>query len=157
MTVGKTRVRRICPLTAPDNGARLWKLTTRWEQKLKDIVTELEDGHPRFRHMEWKNLFDRKLDSTPLQTLKDTFTHSLPTFSLPLGEETVKWTAVWLEDIAIWARFGTLSQVANLDKGKREKVRKRVFEALKGDDVERNDKGEVAVHGVTYLAWTSRI
>jgi hypothetical protein len=36
-------------------------------------------------------------------------------------------------------------------------VRKRVFEALKGDDVERNDKGEAAVHGVTYLAWTSRI
>jgi hypothetical protein len=107
--------------------------------------------------MEWKNLFDKQLDSKPLQTLKDTFAHSLPTFSMPLGEEMVKWTAVWLEDKAIWARFGTLSQVANLEEGKREEVRKRVFEALKGDDVERNDKGEAAVHGVTYLAWTSRI
>ena len=124
---------------------------------MKDILAELEDGHPRFRHMEWKKLFDKQLDSTPLQVLKDTFTHNLPTFSLPLGEEIVKWTAVWLEEEAIWARFGTLSQIANLDEGKREEVRKRIFEALKGDDVERNEKGEIAVHGVTYLAWTSRL
>jgi hypothetical protein len=40
--------------------------------------------------MEWKNLFDKQLDSKPLQTLKDTFAHSLPTFSMPLGEEMVK-------------------------------------------------------------------
>lgn len=147
----------VCQLTISDNGAKSWQTTTHWEQKLKEIVAETDDSHPRFRHMKWKDVFEKQLDSTPFQTLKDTFTHRFPTFSLPLGEETVKWTAMWLRDEAIWDRFATLSQIANLDDGKKEEVRKRVFETLKGDDVERNDKGEVAVHGVTYLAWTSRV
>jgi hypothetical protein len=34
-----------------DNGAREWKPKTKLDQKLKDIVIETEDGHPRFRHM----------------------------------------------------------------------------------------------------------
>lgn len=106
--------------------------------------------------MEWKQIFEKQQDTTPLQTLKDTFTHHLPTFSLPLGEDTVKWTVNITED-GIWSRYSTLSQVANLEAAKKDEVRKKVFDALKGDDVERNDKGEVAVHGVTYLAWTSRV
>ena len=106
--------------------------------------------------MEWKKIFEKQQDSTPLQTLKDTFTHNFPTFSLPLGEEMVKWT-VYLSDEAVWLRYSTLSQIANLDAAKKDKVRKTVADALKGEDVERNEKGEVAVHGVTYLAWTSRV
>ena len=144
------------PLTLSDNGVKSWKTTTQWEQKLKDIVAELEDGHPRFRHMEWKNIFENQRDSTPLQALKGTFTHNLPTFSLPLGEDTIKWT-VYLADEGVWSRYTTLSQIANLEAARKEDVRKTVFDALKGGDVERNEKGEVAVHGVTYLAWTSRV
>jgi hypothetical protein len=106
--------------------------------------------------MEWKNIFDNQQDSTPLQTLKDTFTQNLPTFSLPLGEDTIKWT-VWLTEEGVWSRYSTLSQIANLEAERKEEVRESVFDALKGDDVERNDKGEIAVHGVTYLAWTSRV
>jgi hypothetical protein len=139
-----------------DNGAKSWKVTTEWEQKLKDIVAELEDGHPRFRHMEWKKVFEKQLESTPLQTLKDTFIHNLPNFSLPLGEDTVNWT-VYLTDEGVWSKYTTLSHIANLDAATKEGVRKRVFDVLKGDDVERNEKGEVASHGVTYFAWTSRI
>lgn len=30
-------------------------------------------------------------------------------------------------------------------------------EALAGDDVETNEKGEVALHGATYLYWSSRV
>lgn len=30
-------------------------------------------------------------------------------------------------------------------------------EALTGQDVETNEKGEVAVHGRTYLVWASRV
>ena len=139
-----------------DNGPKSWTATTKLEQTLKDIIVSLEDGHPRFRHMQWKQVFEKQQDTTPLQALKDTFTHHFPQFSLPLGEDTVKWT-VWLSDDGVWDRFTTLSQIANLDEGKKEEVREQVFAALKGEGVERNEKGEIALHGVTYLAWTSRI
>jgi hypothetical protein len=123
---------------------------------LKDIIAENEDGHNRFRHMKWKDVFENQQDSTPLQTLRDTFTHNLPNFSLPLGEETIKWTT-WLPDEVIWLRFSTLSHIANLYETKREEIRRKILDALKGDDVERNEKGEIAMHVVTYMAWTSRI
>jgi hypothetical protein len=106
--------------------------------------------------MAWKQVFENQQDTTPLQTLKHNFSRQMPTFSLPIGEEDVKWT-VWLTDEAIWSRYTTLSQIANLKEDRKEEVRKQVFEALKEAGVERNAQGEVAVHGVTYLAWTSRI
>jgi hypothetical protein len=133
-----------------------WKTSSPWEQKLKDLVAELEDGHPRFRHMKWKQVFEQQQDSTPLQALQDTFTNNMPKFSLPLGEETIKWT-VWLEDEAVWLRFSTLSQIANQDEAKRKEIKKVVLEALKDPSTERNNEGAVGIHGVTYLAWTSRI
>jgi len=139
-----------------DNSPRQWPSTTEWEQKLKDIVFTLEDGHPRFRDMKWKAVFEKQQDTTPLQTLMDTFTHSFPTFSLPLGEETVQWT-VYMSDEAIWGRYTTLSQIANLDEERREEIHKEVLKVLEESDTERNDKGEIALHGVTYLCWTSRI
>lgn len=80
----------------------------------------------------------------------------MPLFSLPLGEDKVEWK-VWLDDEAIWARYATLSQIANLDEDAQEKVKKQVLEALQGRDTERNEKGEAAIHGVTYFAWTSRV
>ncbi|CZR50732.1 uncharacterized protein PAC_00606 [Phialocephala subalpina] len=138
------------------NAPKEWSSVTSWEQKLKDIVLSLEDGHPRFRHMKWKEVFEKQQDTTPLQTLKYTFTHNPPTFSLPLGEETFQWT-VWMSEEAIWGRYTTLSQIANLDENEREEVRKKVFTVLNEGDTERNDKGEIALHGVTYLCWTSRI
>ncbi|RDL34610.1 Uncharacterized protein BP5553_07738 [Venustampulla echinocandica] len=138
------------------NAPKDWPSASNWEQKLKDIIASLEDGHPRFRHLAWKRVFENQQDTTPLQTLKDTFTHHLPLFSLPIGEEDVKWT-VYLTDEAIWSRYSTLSQITNLKGARLEEVRRKVFEALKADDVERNAAGEVAVHGRTHLAWTSRV
>jgi hypothetical protein len=75
---------------------------------------------------------------------------------LPLGEETVKWTVLLTEE-GVWERYLTLSQIAVLKGAEREKVKRTVFQALKGDDVERNERGQVALHGVTYFAWTSRV
>ncbi|RDW63944.1 hypothetical protein BP5796_10446 [Coleophoma crateriformis] len=138
------------------NAPKEWEATSKWEQKLKDIVNEHEDGHTRFRHLAWKQIFEQQLDTTPWQTLKDTFAHNMPNFSLPLGEETLKWT-IWLTDEAVWDRYTTLSMIANTEGAERERIKKEVIEALKGADVERNAKGEVAVHGATYMAWTSRI
>lgn len=123
---------------------------------MKDIITFLDDGEPRFRHQRWMDVFKAQQDTAPLQTLVDTSTHRPPQFSLPLGEETVKWT-VWLTEEGVWERYLTLSQIAVLVATERENVRRQVFEALKGDDVERNESGEVALHGVTYFAWTSRV
>ena len=80
----------------------------------------------------------------------------LPRFSLPIGEQRTAWT-VWLSADGLWARLQTLSQIAVLEGAGRDRA-KAVFEdALRGDDVERNEKGEVAVHGVTYFAWTDRL
>jgi hypothetical protein len=123
---------------------------------MKDIIWSLDDGEPRFRHQRWKDVFEAQQDTTPVQTLVDTFTHRLPQFSLPLREELVKWT-VWLTEQSVWERYLTLSQIAVLKGAKREDVKSKVFEALKGDDVERNENGQVALHGVTYFASTSRV
>lgn len=139
-----------------DNGARDWTPKSKLDQRLKDIVRSTEDGQPRFRHMKWKDVFENQTETTPLQTLVDTFTKNFPSFSLPLGEETVAWTT-WLSDEAVWARFSTLSHIANLSKEKRNRVQQQVVEALGGDYVERNEKGEAALHGLTYFAWTSRV
>jgi hypothetical protein len=106
--------------------------------------------------MTWKQVFEKQQATTPLQTLIDTFSHHMPKFFLPLGEEDVKWT-VWLDDEAVWSRYATLSMIANLDESRKEEVRKEVLDALKEDGVERNARGEVAVHGMTYFAWTSRV
>ncbi|KAE9381626.1 methyltransferase domain-containing protein [Stipitochalara longipes BDJ] len=138
------------------NAPKEYSSTTKWEQKLKNIIASLDDGHPRFRHMTWKQVFEKQQDTTPLQTLVDTFSHHMPMFSLPLGEEDVKWT-VWLDDEAVWSRYATLSMIANLDENRKEEVRKEVLDTLKEDGVERNARGEVAVHGMTYFAWTSRV
>lgn len=57
----------------------------------------------------------------------------------------------------MWERYLTLSQIANLKEPKLSEVKQKVFDALKKSDVERNDKGEVAVHGVTYVGWASKV
>lgn len=75
---------------------------------MKDIICSLDDGVPRFWHQKWKGVFEAQQDTTPLQTVVDTFTHRLPQFSLPLGEERVKWT-VWLMEEGVWERYLTLS------------------------------------------------
>lgn len=59
---------------------------------MNDIIWSLDDGLSRFRHMKWKQVFEEQLDTTPLQTIKDTITGDFPSFSLPLGEDEVKWS-----------------------------------------------------------------
>ncbi|KAI1143293.1 S-adenosyl-L-methionine-dependent methyltransferase [Hypoxylon sp. FL0543] len=138
------------------NKPKSWPATTKWEQKLNDFVYSLDDGLPRFKHLKWKEVFDQQLPATPLQVIKDTFTDRLPRFSLPLGEDSVKWT-VWLSEEALRLRLNTLSQIALLKGDKREAYLELLKEILQGDDVERNEKGEIAVHGITFFIWTDRI
>jgi hypothetical protein len=88
--------------------------------------------------------------------IRNTFTDHLPRFSLPLGENSVRWTT-WLSEEALWARLNTLSQIAILKGEDREAAVQLFKDTLQGVDVERNEKGEIAVHGATYFAWTDRI
>ncbi|KAI1383457.1 S-adenosyl-L-methionine-dependent methyltransferase [Hypoxylon trugodes] len=133
-----------------------WPATTKWEQKLNDFVCSLDDGLPRFRHQKWREVFDQQLPGNPIQVIKDTFNDDLPRFSLPLGEDSTKWT-VWLSEETLASRLNTLSQVAVLKGEEREAWLKLFKETLQSNDVERNEKGEIAVHGITYFVWTDRI
>lgn len=116
----------------------------------------IDDGHPRFRHLAWRQVFEDQQYTTPYQSLKGTFTDNLPSFSLPIGEDKVEWS-VWLSDEAIWSRYSTLSQITNSPSEKKDEIRKRVFEVLKDKTTVRNKDGEVEVRGATYLAWTTRL
>ncbi|TLD20634.1 hypothetical protein PspLS_08354 [Pyricularia sp. CBS 133598] len=143
-----------------DNKPKDWQASTKWEQKLNDMVHSLpDDGHPRFRHSKWQDVFTNQLASSPFQALRGGVSGKMPRFSLPLGEERVPFS-IWLSEDELWRRMCTLSQMSILMKkggGEAQELRARFDEALRGDDVERNDKGEVKINGQTYFAWTDKI
>lgn len=47
--------------------------------------------------------------------------------------------------------------VENSTPEEREKIKEQILGILKGDGVERNERGEVALHGLTYFAWIERL
>lgn len=55
-------------------------------------------------------MFENQIKSTPFTITA----FASPLFSLPLGEDEVKWV-VWLTKENIWKRFSTLSQIAILE------------------------------------------
>lgn len=69
----------------------------------------MDDNSPRFRHEAWRKVFDDQLRTTPF-----TIQSADPLFSLPLGEESEKFTH-WLNRDDVWERFHTLSQIAVLE------------------------------------------
>ena len=124
---------------------------------MRSLTWSFDDAQPRFRHQKWKDVFEKDHTyTTPLQTIKDTLKQDLPDFSLPLGEETEEWT-VWLTEQALWERYSTLSQIAVLEGEELKNTKETFTKALKDESVEKNDKGEIALHGVTYAVWTSRV
>lgn len=141
----------------PDNKPKSWKSATAWGQKLNDWIWSIAtDGLPRFRDEKWQDVFEEQQQSNPLQVIRATLGGNLPKFSLPLGHERVEWT-VWLSEERLWARINTLSQVAVLQGEQKEAGYRTFKEALQSEDVQRNEKGEIALHGWTYSAWTDKI
>lgn len=116
------------------------------------MILSFDDNQPRFRHEKWRSVFDSQLSSNPLSITSS----AEPLFALPLAENTEKWS-VWLSEEALWDRLSTLSQIAVLEGEERQKVKKVLEDALKEDDVQRNEKGEVELHGMTVAAWTTKI
>ena len=76
-----------------------WKPTTEWEGKLKNVTWSFGNEDVRFRHEQWRKVFEEQLKSTPysIQAAAE------PLFSLPLGEESVEFTQR-LSPKAIWDR-----------------------------------------------------
>ena len=92
-----------------DNAPKSFTPATAWEGKLKDITWSFDDDSVRFRHEQWREVFEKQLESTPLSIQS-----ADPMFSLPLGEESFQWTRT-LSQAALWDRYHTLSQFAVLE------------------------------------------
>jgi hypothetical protein len=105
------------------------------------------DGQPRFREDMWRNGFSNKPPEAPEGNKQP--------FATPLGEKVFRWT-VWLSEEALWLRMSTLSQVTVLQGTDRDDFTNKFREILASPDVARNDEGHVALHGVTFYAWTKR-
>ena len=100
---------------AIDNSPMDLEPATDWEGKMRDLIWSATDVEPRFRHKQWKQVFDDQLLSTPA-----TIQAADPLFSLPLGQHTQEWT-IWLQNKeAIWNRFNTISSIAMLPDDERE-------------------------------------
>ncbi|KAF6227315.1 hypothetical protein HO133_008758 [Letharia lupina] len=128
-----------------------WKPTTEWEGKLKDITWSFGNEDVRFRHEQWRKVFEEQLKSTPFSIQA-----AEPLFSLPLGEESVEFTQ-WLSSDAIWDRYHTLSQFAVLEGQELADTKRRVLEATGAADVGKNENGELELHGRTYFAWSTAV
>ena len=160
------------------NAPKKWE-TSGYEQKMKELTWQFDDGVPRFRHEKWKQVFDDQLGGNPLSILKATD----PMFGLPIGEEKFPFET-WLSKEDVWNRYFSLSQISvlkgeDLDVSTKyppkfsrdsadllngaptnatpQRVKKAVSEALNGDDVKPNAEGKVAIHGNTVVAYTTKI
>ena len=134
-----------------DNAPLSWDIHSGWETKIRDLTWTFDDDNPRFRHEKWRQVFEDQ-NQTSLFSL----TTSETMFGLPLGESTVPFET-WLSKEDIWKRYRTLSQIAILEGEELEKVEETFWDAINADGTVTDDQGRVAVHGRTFLAWTSKI
>ncbi|KAL9067211.1 MAG: hypothetical protein Q9161_007011 [Pseudevernia consocians] len=145
-----------------------WKPATGWEGKLKDITWSSGNEDVRFRHEQWRTVFEKQLESTPFSIQS-----ADPLFSLPLGEEYVEFTQ-WLSPDAIWESskpvrwsrrkrasgelmMGYICVVKSRGSLQGKDTKKKVLEATGAADVEKNENGELELHGRTYSAWSTAI
>ncbi|KAF2435033.1 S-adenosyl-L-methionine-dependent methyltransferase [Tothia fuscella] len=134
------------------NQCRDHKSTTTWESKLQDMVWAQPYDKPRFRHGKWRDVFEDQVKSTPFSILSS----ADPLFTLPLGEQEFKWT-VRLKREEIWKRFRTLGQIAVLEGEKLDEVKTRFELFISNEEEEETGEGAIPLHGVTFLAWTSKV
>ncbi|KAM0353517.1 hypothetical protein ACHAPU_001529 [Fusarium lateritium] len=127
------------------NRPATWPASTNWEHELSELnFNEKADSEPRFRHLLWKQVFERqaKVDN--------------PFFSTPIETGKVTWS-VWLTPEALWDRFNTLSWNAIRQGEERRLFREKFNKIVKEGDAEVNEKGEVELHGCTFFVWVSRL
>jgi len=97
------------------NAPRSHQATTTWEAKVQDLTWTFNDNQPRFRHEQWREVFEEQSKSTPLSLIKA----GDQLFSLPLGEHLEPFET-WLPKEKIWERYSTISHIAVLQGEERE-------------------------------------
>lgn len=97
------------------NAPRDHEAATPWEAKIQDLTWSFDDKEPRFRHLQWRKVFDEQSKSTPLSLI----IASEQYFSLPLGEYQEPFTT-WLPKEKVWERYSTISHIAVLEGEARE-------------------------------------
>ena len=138
-----------------------------FELTTDDLAGSFDDNEPRFRHAQWRKVFEEQSKSTPLSLL----VASDQLFSLPLAEHEESFET-WLPKDKIWERYSTLSQIATLEGEELDvsrymdigsaadscqRTHKAVVDAMSSPDVSTDSEGRVAIHGRTITAWTSKI
>ena len=98
------------------NSTRGFKPSTVWESKLHDLLWTFDDDVPRYRHEQWRRVFDEQVKSTPLSLI---IAGDDQLFSLPLAEHDEEFEAS-LPKEKVWERFNTISQIAVLEGEDRE-------------------------------------
>ncbi|TKX25322.1 methyltransferase domain-containing protein 11 [Elsinoe australis] len=134
------------------NAPKTHNAATAWEGVMQEFICGLDDGSPRYRHEQWRKVFDQQLESNPLLLTSS----SEQLFALPLGNHEERWEVVLPKD-KIWDRLNTLSQISVLEGKEREEAEKLFQTAINKTETEVNEKGEVAIHGGTYSHWTTKI
>jgi hypothetical protein len=158
---------------------------TAWERTLQTHTLNFpSDNQPRFRHEQWRKVFENQVSKSLLNAF---IAADDPLFSMPLGENREEWKVwlsregVWeryrtLGQVAVLegeelevccfsvtTSFGSdrfclfMRALVLTDVFTLQKTRKVFDDAINGDDVEENEKGEVAMHGTTYAYWTTKI
>ncbi|KAF9774516.1 hypothetical protein IL306_007470 [Fusarium sp. DS 682] len=127
------------------NRPESWPASTKWEQELSELnFNKKTDNEPRFRHLLWKQVFERQAEAEK------------PFFSTPIETEKITWS-IWLTPDALWDRFDTLSWNKLRQGEERRLFREEFDKIIKGGDAKFNEKGEIELHGCTFFAWTSRL
>ncbi|QPC66159.1 hypothetical protein HYE67_008390 [Fusarium culmorum] len=127
------------------NQPESWPSPTGWEKELLDLnFNEKADKEPRFRHQVWKQVFERQAKAEK------------PFFSTPIETDKVPWS-VWLTPEALWDRFNTLSWNALREGEERRVFREKYDKIVKEGGGEINDKGEIELHGCTFIVCISRL
>ncbi|KAK5719849.1 hypothetical protein LTR15_007121 [Elasticomyces elasticus] len=134
------------------NSPQTYDATTPWEGKVRDLTWTFQDNEARFRHEKWRKVFEDQSKSTPLSLI----IASDQLFALPLGEHLEQFE-VQLTKEQIWERYATISHIAVLEGEERERTYKTVMDALNSPDVDVDQDGKVAVHGKTFIVWSSKI
>lgn len=64
---------------------------------------------------------------------------------------------MWLTQDLLWDRVRTLSHISILHEQGDTAFKQKLDEIVKGGDGKWNEKGEVAMHGITPFAWTTKL
>lgn len=97
------------------NAPRDHKASTQWEAVAHNLTWSVADDSgddvPRFRHMQWRKVFDEQVKKTPLSIL---IADDDQLFALPIGEHTEPFE-IALSKQNVWDRYATLGHIAVLE------------------------------------------